>query len=217
MTNKELRYEIKNGLPDYGTGEIILTDDLLFEDGGFIEPGGEPMVRHWADIGGGYWVSEFGEVYSSKTDSILTPKKLDKQGHEGYCLYINGKRKYLYAHRLMAEAFLPKDNEDYNVVRHLNDIPNDNDLDNLAWGTQRENWEDSARNGSAHLVTPEEREIWLERQRRPTRATNINTGEVREYRCLNDAVKDIGVQQSNAHKVVFGKRTHTCGWKFEYI
>ena len=112
---------------------------------------------------------------------------------------------------------MPKDNDEYDIVRHLNDIPNDNDLDNLALGTQKDNWQDSFRNGNAHFVTPEEREKWLSQLRRPTRATNLKTGEVREYGSLVDAARDIGVQQSNAQKVVSGKRPHTCGWKFEYI
>lgn len=123
----------------------------------------------------------------------------------------------MYQHRLMAENFIIKDDERFNVVRHLDGDPVYNDLANLEWGTQKENWQDSYEMGNAHFLTAEEREIGLEKCRRATRAINIATGEIREYRSLNDAVRDTGVQQANAHKVVSGKRPQTCGWKFEYI
>lgn len=84
-------------------------------------------------------------------------------------------------------------------------------------GTQRENREDAERNGTAYYITDEDREKGFKLIRKPTRAINLKTGEVREYISLNEAVRDLGVQQSNAQKVVSGRRPHTCGWKFEYI
>lgn len=207
------------GFPEYETGVYATPSQYMFEEGECygVGPGGEAIIENWAQVAPGYYISDSGNLYSFKTEKYLKPKKLDKRGHVGYTLYIDGKRKYFYQHRLIAEAFIAKDKETDNVVRHLNDIPDDNDPYNLAWGTQRENREDAERNGTAYYITDEDREKGFELIRKPTRAINLKTGEVREYISLNEAVRDLGVQQSNAQKVVSGKRSHTCGWKFEYI
>lgn len=58
----------------------------------------------------------------------------------------DGGRRDRHVHVLVLEAFVgpcPKGME----CRHLNDVPCDNNLSNLAWGTQAENWKDSVVNG----------------------------------------------------------------------
>lgn len=51
-------------------------------------------------------------------------------------------------HRLMARIFIPNP-EGYPLVRHLNDLPLDNRIENLAWGTPAMNVEDARRNRAA--------------------------------------------------------------------
>lgn len=206
-------YEMKDGYPDYGTGEIILTTDLLFDDRYIPE---ELVDCHWAYVDDGYWISNYGHMYSKKTCKLLTPQELDRLGHLGYKVIINGKREYLYAHRLVAQSFIPNPNDDP-IVRHLDDVSTNNDIYNLAWGTQLDNMHDAIRNDRAYYLTDKDREKGFALIRKPTKATNLKTGEVREYRSLNDAARDLGVQQASAQKVVTGKRPHTCGWTFEYI
>lgn len=68
---------------------------------------------------------------------------------------------------LMLEAFVGPRPKGL-VARHLNDIPADDRLDNLAWGTHKQNKEDAIRNGRqpvrerhgmAKLTWPQVREI----------------------------------------------------------
>lgn len=206
-----------SGLPDYGTGAFIITSYDLFPDqcieDCYLDECWSPI-----DAAQNYWVSDMGRVYSFKSNKFLKEKKLDNHGHVGFAFSFDGETKprYLYLHRLMAESFIPEEENTY-LVRHLDDTPDNNVLENLAWGTKTDNVQDMIRNGHAHFVTPEEREIGLSKVRKPTRATNLKTGEAREYISLNEAVRDLGVQQSNAQKVASGRRPHTCGWKFEYI
>ena len=207
-------YELKDGYPDYGTGQLILTSDELFPDDYPISE--DLMDCHWAYVDDGYWISNYGHMYSAKTHKLLAPQKLDRLGHLGYKVIINGKREYLYAHRLMAQSFIPNHNNDP-IVRHLNDAPSDNDLYNLAWGTQLDNIYDAIRNGKSYSLTNEDREKGFAIVRKRTKATNLRTGEERIYISLADAARDLGVQQANAQKVAAGERIHTCGWKFEYI
>lgn len=189
----------------------------MFEDGWRTAEGGEPIVEYWKEVSDGYYMSNLGDTYSMSSKKILKPKRLDKEGHVGYCFSHGPNKQYEYQHRLMGENFIPKEKDTDYVVRRLNDIPDDNDPYNLAWGTQRDNWDDSVRNGTVHVPTPEEREKSYAQSRKPTRVTNIYTGETREYRSLNEATRDLGVHEANACKVLSGKRSHSLGWHFEYI
>lgn len=205
------------GFLDYGTGAQVVQGYDLGPRFIGMEPSGEPIEKHWSEIYPGYWLSNHGDLYSSRSDKILKPKPLDREGHLGYCLYVGGERKYCYLHRLLAEAFIRNDDPRRNVVRHLNGDVNNNCLENLSWGTQKENIHDTIEQGNAYYLSIEDREKSYAMSRKPTRATNMQTGEVRDYISLNDAVRDLGVQQANAQKVATGQRPHTCGWKFEYI
>lgn len=76
---------------------------------------------------------------------ILKPQRGSK-GHWGVNLCKAGKSKTHFIHRLVAEAFL--DNEEGNpLVRHLDDVRENNRLENLAWGTHSDNAYDAIRNG----------------------------------------------------------------------
>lgn len=94
-----------------------------------------------------YEISEYGDVVSYKRDEPVSLKhSKDRHNHEHVTL-CNGIKdtKRHYVHRLVAEAFL--DNPDnLPIVRHLDDDPSNNCLDNLAWGTTQDNHDDMVRN-----------------------------------------------------------------------
>lgn len=69
-----------------------------------------------------------------------------KTGHLQVKLTKNGQQNTRWVHQLVLEAFAGTRTTGQ-VVRHLNDIPGDNRLENLAYGTQSENMWDLARNG----------------------------------------------------------------------
>lgn len=197
--------EDEDDMYDYFPGEFIFGDEMYVSDEDLDE-------KWWYTDDLNYMVSNHGRVWSVRSQTFLKPRKGDKHGHQN--LSIHGK--YPYIHRLVGKAFVPNpDNLPY--VRHLNDDPTDNWAVNLAWGTQRDNHEDCVKNGHWHAITSEEREIGLAKTRRPVLATNIKTGEQIEFRSINDAARTLGVQAANAGKVLSGKRTHTCGWFFEYL
>lgn len=58
----------------------------------------------------------------------------------------DGIKRRFYVHRLVALAFIPRVNEN-NEVCHKNDVPDDNRVENLYWGTKRSNALDLIRNG----------------------------------------------------------------------
>lgn len=68
---------------------------------------------------------------------LLKPRALP-QGHQQVCLVKEGNKKWVYVHRLVAEAFI-KRNRNADIVMHLDDDPSNNTVENLKWGTQLEN------------------------------------------------------------------------------
>ena len=95
---------------------------------------------------GDWLVSENGILYNPVTETL-------KYGHDnvkGKDLHqrVGIKNGQYYVSRIVAEAFVPNDNPEINVVvRHLNDDPLNNHYSNLMWGTYHENTMDGIRNG----------------------------------------------------------------------
>lgn len=66
-----------------------------------------------------------------------------KGGYERVCLCQDGREKTRTVHQLVLEAHVGLRPEGLEC-RHLNSIPWDNRLSNLAWGTKKENEKDKA-------------------------------------------------------------------------
>ncbi|MGL5718921.1 MAG: HNH endonuclease [Paraclostridium sp.] len=82
----------------------------------------------------GYYVDENGEIYSSLSGSIKIMKQhTAKNGYKniGFQM-VDGTRKTLRAHRVVAMAFL-KSIDGMNFVNHKNGIKDDNRVCNLEW------------------------------------------------------------------------------------
>lgn len=62
-----------------------------------------------------------------------------------------GERHDLHVHILVLTAFIGPRPDPSMQGRHLDDVPTNNCLRNLSWGTPAENWEDSRRNGNRQL------------------------------------------------------------------
>lgn len=61
-----------------------------------------------------------------------------KNGYGKVYLYQKGKRKMHYAHRLVAQHFVPNP-ESKDQVNHINSVRQDNRALNLEWSTAKEN------------------------------------------------------------------------------
>lgn len=70
-------------------------------------------------------------------------------------LYLAGKRKLIYLHKLMALAFIGLPQGDRTEVNHINGITTDNSISNLEWVSRKENSERrvNARQKFGHLKT----------------------------------------------------------------
>lgn len=84
-----------------------------------------------------YKIDIEGNVYSKHSNKLLKGAIEDK-GYRRLCLMVNGVRKNLYLHRLIASAFKPNPNN-YQFVDHINGIRTDNRIDNLNWVNAQQN------------------------------------------------------------------------------
>lgn len=113
---------------------------------------GLPNMKPIADFPG-YYVTATGEVWSDKSKSGRGKGKLHKlkgrydksNRHLRVGLLKNGRQFNRPIHQLVAKAFLVKPAHSQ-CVRHLNDDPTNNQVDNLTWGTFTENAFDALRN-----------------------------------------------------------------------
>lgn len=163
-----------------------------------------------------YYICREGLVKSCKAKEpiILKPHRGDIQGHLNMRMTDkDGNLKEIYLHRLLAQTFIPNP-DNLPLVRHLNDIKDDNRLENLAWGTQLDNQKDSVRNGTAYSLTDEDREVGFRKTRKPT--VFEKEGIRLEFISLNEGCRELGLQESNAWKVINGQRPHTKGYKVYY-
>ncbi len=160
-----------------------------------------------------YLVSDKGRVWSTASEKFIKLKQLDNHGHLGICMSNHGRPKYAYIHRLMAKAFLPNP-DGYPIVRHLDDDPSYNVLDNLAWGTQKDNIRDCRDNGHAYYPTDEDRRKGTLPRMVGVIATNIETGEERYFESQTEAGRVLGIPQANIWKVINGERKYAQGYYF---
>lgn len=94
----------------------------------------------WKSIRGykGYYlISNFGRIYSIKSDTIIK-NILRRTGYEEVGLSKNGKRKKYRVHRLVARTFIGPIRKGY-VVNHIDENKANNRVDNLEIVTQKEN------------------------------------------------------------------------------
>jgi hypothetical protein len=106
----------------------------------------ERSRKHTPQVIGAYTVYPDSTVKSNagwrgERDIPLTPV-LDKDGYYCVRLTISRKRKKWRIHRLMAALFLSDRPSPAHEVRHLDGNRLNNQIQNLAWGTRKENADD---------------------------------------------------------------------------
>jgi len=94
----------------------------------------------------GYFISENGGIYSSKSIKYLKPIKKNTGYFYVFLYNHNGGKKH-YIHLLVLDAFKGKKTSGYES-RHLDGNNQNNCVYNLEWGTRRQNTDDKWKHGT---------------------------------------------------------------------
>jgi hypothetical protein len=87
-----------------------------------------------------YEISNYGKVRSLKRNTQKILKACEtKQGYLLYCLQGKNKKYTSYAHRLVAEVFLPTPTLTQHEVNHKDKNVKNNFVENLEWVSSSEN------------------------------------------------------------------------------
>ena len=119
----------------------------------------------------GYYVTETGEVYSSKTNQYLNQRYTTK-GYKSVELYCDGKRVYPRVHKLVAQAYIPNP-LNLPEIDHDDEDKTNNNVSNLKWITSQDNNEKA--HAKHYLVeTPTGEVITVYNMRKYCRNNNIS-------------------------------------------
>lgn len=98
--------------------------------------------------------------------AIKIKSRINSNGYPSVGLSKNNKVIHYPLHRLIAQAFIPNPNN-HLLVRHLNDIKTDNRIENLSWGTYKDNAQDSILNGTFSYTKKGKEHHWFGRKVTP--------------------------------------------------
>ena len=188
-------------------------------------------MEKWKDIYGfpGYQVSNWGNVrsfwvkrrcetgygtYRALVDiPHLVPQSDDGNGYMKVALKRpDDPRTYCRkVHRLVAEAFIPREDEEADTVDHILYGPEgklDNSVNNLRWVSRRENIQKAYRDGMC-----DER---IRLQNKPIIAIDLWTGEEAYFHSIGEAAVYLGMDRSSISHVLLGDYYRVGHYRFEY-
>lgn len=84
-----------------------------------------------------YIIYDDGRCYSLRTNKFLTPQMSAK--YPSYNLTLDGRKKKIKVHRMVAEMFLQQPDKEHNIVNHIDGDTHNFKLENLEWVTAQEN------------------------------------------------------------------------------
>lgn len=180
---------------------------FIFGENGWTPPGYEDELWKYYWQNSDYAISNYGRVWSCRKNRFLQPTKAGNSGHLEIGMWCHKTATYVYVHRMVAEMFIPNPCN-LPVVRHLDGDPTNNTVRNLAWGTQKDNYEDSVRHGTARLSS------LAAMQRQPIIAISESDGSQIWFSSQIEAARGLRLNQGNISNCLEGQRKHAGGYSF---
>ena len=169
-------------------------------------------METWKDVEGYeglYQVSDHGNVRSLHYRGTKAVRNLVPKRNNGGRLWVDLKEKPFLVHRLVAQAFIPNENN-YPEINHKDENPQNNHVGNLEWCTSEYNKRMYSGNG----------------KRKGTGRPKVNTKAVRQYDLKGNIVREwedsrtimvqTGMSQYSITQCCEGKRKTAYGFKWQY-
>lgn len=154
-----------------------------------------------------YYVSNKGRVFSVFNNSLMKFRQNRKYG--GGHLFVgihprDGRKAFnRYVHRMVALTFIANP-KNLKLVRHIDDNRTNNCVDNLIWGTQKDNMQDALKNGTSNFNNSWGGDIT---------AVHQETLETHVFTSYKELTKVTGVKRQSAYCSIRDGRV-TKGWRF---
>ena len=177
-------------------------------------------IKGYEDIKDFYVICSDGRIIN--TDRLIYLKiSLDSNGYPFYRLHVvNGKKKNVKIHRLLAKWLIPNPNN-LPIVRHLDDNKMNWNLSNLVWGTRSNNEHDKKKNRGSYsgsvadpIARAKARAKSGAKLSKPVRC--VETGEI--YPSVIEANRQTCINHASISQCCNGKQ-HTAGnlhWEWYY-
>ena len=133
-------------------------------------------------------------------------KFIDNVGYYQTVFRIDGKRKYVRVHRVIAETLVPNPNN-LPMINHIDGNKLNNDPNNLEWCTNSYNTQDGYDKGYYHSVKRCHRVM----------VTDKTTGETQYFksiRCCSDALQ---LNRKTVTSILKGLKINNYPYNFEYM
>lgn len=184
------------------------------------------MKEIWTDIKGYeglYQVSNLGRIkslnFNHTQKSQIMKATVTKGGYLKIHLDKNGERKYVVVHRIVAESFIPN-NENHPLVLHKIPVSKGgtNEATNLYWGTYSDNMKDRTRDG--HFKNPRLNKFGKDNPTcKPIIQCDLNGNKIKEWDSITQASSELNISFTNIAKCCKGgKYRKTAGgyiWKYK--
>ena len=164
-----------------------------------------------------YGITEDGKLFSTRNNKYLKPAT-DKYGYKYYVISINGKKKTLKAHRIVAMAFIPNP-QNKPTVDHINGDRQDNRVENLRWATHKEqqmNPTTIKKADEIHKRTDYRKMGEIRNFGRRHTSVYKNGEFLGSFQSLKDAADFVNVSYGKASECANGKRATVKGVVFCY-
>lgn len=146
----------------------------------------------------GYYISNIGEVYSTRHCSSLTKMVLkeDKDGYLEVGLYKNKKRYFRRVHRLVLEAFSDNPNK-LSQVNHKDGNTKNNNISNLEWCSCQDNLLHSFRVLHRTPSITTNKKVLLK---------DKTTGKIHKFFSIKECAKFLGMSYEHLGKILNGTK-----------
>jgi hypothetical protein len=139
-----------------------------------------------------YAVDVFGNVWSKSTGDWKKLKTQVTSGYERLTLRKDGRDVNRTVHRLAAAAFYDGPTDELDVVRHLDGDPLNNAVENLDWGTYKQNWKDRKYHGNG-----------IHSEHHNAKLTMKKAGQIRESdKTVTQIADEFGLDRKTVRRVL---------------